>query len=290
MIEYNAIVKESGVKLVAFLSKLLQGKYSARQLKQAIEQNRCRVNDRIERFASFNLGVGDRVSLDLAGFQSKAHSTFSIEKDRILFEDEDLLAYNKPSGVPCDADEMHRLTGFELLHRLDRETTGVLLLGKNQASAKAMLEQFKQRLVEKTYVAIVDGVMASKTGTIENALEKKRIYQGQTIWGEAERGKGLYAYTNWKVVGVGKDASLVQCFPKTGRTHQLRVHLAGLGHPILGDFQYGKLFKCLYRPDRILLHALEVRFMHPGTQQQMHISAPMPDDFTDSMRKLGLGR
>lgn len=281
----------AGKKLVTFLADQFARQYPARQLKQAIEQNRCRVNGRVERFASFVLGAGDRISLDLSGFGGKEALSWVMEKERILFEDHAILAYNKPSGISCDAEEVKKVSGLTLLHRLDRETTGVLLFAKDLLAAEALLLQFKKHEVEKTYFAIVDGVLpAGKGGIIDNALEKKKAYQGQALWGEVEKGqgKGLYAYTEWRCVKAGKEASLVECFPKTGRTHQLRVHLAGMGHPILGDFQYGKRFRCAYRPGRHLLHAWEVRFNHPATGKLLRIQAPLPDDFVSAQKSLAL--
>lgn len=277
---------ESGIKLVAFLSAHYAGKYSARQLKQAIEQNRCRINGRTERFASFILGAGDRVSLDLSGFTKKGIAGWTLESGRILFEDQDLIVYNKPAGLNCDAVEVKKSTGYELLHRLDRETTGVLLLAKTREAAKALLLQFKEHEIEKCYAAIVDGVFVEKSGVVENALGKKNEYEGQAIWGEVDKAKGLYSFTKWRCMQTGERASLVYCFPKTGRTHQLRVHMAGLGHPILGDFQYGKRFKCLYHPIRYLLHALEIGFRHPTTNQMMHVRAGLPEDFILAMKHL----
>lgn len=279
----------TGKKLIAFLVDKFNKHYSARFLKQAIEHNRCQINGRTERFASFILGTGDRVSLDLSGHASAKESpSQSFEKDRILFEDEDLFIYNKPAGMRCDAEEMKKLSGLELLHRLDRDTTGVLLLAKNEKTATSMFSQFKQHEVKKAYLAIVDGVLAGKIGIIENALGKKKTYQGQVIWGEVEKSKGLPSYTEWRCIGSGKQVSLVECFPKTGRTHQLRVHLAGIGHPILGDFQYGNRFKCEYRPERHLLHASEVVFTHPSTGKSVHVKARLPKDFAEAKRVLGL--
>lgn len=280
--------ESAGKKLVAFLVEQLNKQYSARFLKQAIEHNRCQINGRTERFASFILGIGDRIALDLTSLASKKPLTSSLSKNRILFEDSDLLVYNKPSGMRCDAEEIKNLSGFELLHRLDRDTTGVLLLAKNERTARSVLLQFKEHKVEKAYLAIVDGTLTGQSGIIDNALGKKKSYQGQTIWGEVDKSDGLPAYTQWRCIRSGKDASLVECFPKTGRTHQLRVHLAGLGHPILGDFQYGNCFKCVYRPERHLLHALEVTFLHPTTGQRMLMRAALPQDFIDAQRSLGL--
>lgn len=286
MSEFTITPQDSGKKLIAVLSHHYTGQFSARSLKQAIEQNRCRVNGRVERFASFVVGTGDHISLDLTALSTLQEPKWVLDKDRILFEDDSLIAYDKPAGISCDAEAVFKATGLILLHRLDKETTGVLLLAKNDKAAKGILDQFKQRLIKKCYCAIVDGALSTKSGVIENGLVKKKVYQGQTLWGEVDKKQGLYAYTAWQCVQSGKDASLVHCFPKTGRMHQLRVHLAGIGHPILGDYQYGKRFQCSHRPSRYLLHALEVEFSHPVTGKKMRIAAPMPEDFVSIIKRI----
>ncbi|WP_042280974.1 RluA family pseudouridine synthase [Candidatus Protochlamydia sp. R18] len=285
--------EESGSKLVSFLSKQLSPHYSSRQLKRMIEQNDCQVNGRIERFASTFLGTGDRVSLNLKNPQQNFNR--QLEQSRILYEDEDLFIYDKPAEMNCDEQGIIALLkpsfpSIQLIHRLDRQTTGVLALAKNKTTFEALVNQFKQLQVSKSYQAIVDGILRPSKGHIENYLGKKHVYQGQTIWGEVPSFQGLYASTYWNCLEIGKKASLVRCFPKTGRTHQIRVHLAGLGHPILGDYQYGKKFTCLHNPPRYLLHAEEMGFIHPRTREKLIVQAILPEDFLDAYKKLFEGK
>jgi 23S rRNA pseudouridine955/2504/2580 synthase/23S rRNA pseudouridine1911/1915/1917 synthase len=208
-----------------------------------------------------------------------------------LFEDEALLVYNKPAGINSDEKGILQLwkstlPHLQLVHRLDRDTTGILLLAKQPAIFDQLVSQFKQYQVNKRYLAIVDGGMEQAKGKIENYLGKKRAYAGQTIWGAVASSKGLYAYTEWERLKKGHRASLVACYPKTGRTHQIRVHMAEMGHPILGDFQYGKQFQCEHRPPRTLLHAESIQFKHPLSGREMSLTAPLPDDFKIAQQQL----
>jgi RluA family pseudouridine synthase len=283
MPEWVVLPEESGSKLISFLTKHLEHRYSSRFLKRALEHNRCRVNQHTERFASRLLGKGDVVFIDLTEFDS--HSVdFQFEISRLLYEDEDFLIYNKPAGINSDEKGILSLLHsysphLRLIHRLDRETTGVLLLAKKESIFIKMVDQFKELSIKKSYLAIVDGIVRKKKGVIENYLGKKHHYEGQTLWGVVRQEKGIYAYTEWVKEAEGKAATLVRCFPKTGRTHQIRVHLASIGHPLLGDFQYCKQFQCTYRPDRYLLHAEQVDFKHPETKEFLSVRASLPDDF-----------
>lgn len=291
MDEWIVSPEESGIKLQSFLVKHLGLGISAKSIKRAIENNQCRINGRTERFASTLVGRGDCIQIAF-------HSTLLnpkenvFESSRILFEDKDILVYDKPPGINCDDDGMQKLaqgycSSLELAHRLDRETTGVLLFAKGKHNLKLILDQFKARRVKKSYLALVDGELQEKAGLIENELGKKRVYQGQTIWGVVPSG-GLRAITSWQKLQSSNlsHASLVRCFPKTGRTHQLRVHLAAIGHPILGDGQYGRRFACTYRPKRYLLHAEAINLSHPSTGKTIEFSSPVPADFIEAQNEL----
>jgi 23S rRNA-/tRNA-specific pseudouridylate synthase len=149
---------------------------------------------------------------------------------------------------------------------------------------------FKQRAVKKQYHALVDGKVKGDRGTIDNALGKICSYQGQSVWGEVPPGQGLPARTDWEVVARGADATLLLCRPMTGRTHQIRVHLSGMGHPILGDSQYGKTFTCAFRPQRCMLHASELAFEHPVTGKEIAIHSPLPEDFKEAIARVMEGK
>lgn len=296
--EHSWVVQteESGVKLQVFLKNKLES-FSARQIKHSVDSGNCQINGKVERFSSRLVGRGDRITF----YQPVEVNQQIINKqdqfdlsERILYTDNELIIYNKPAGISSDDP---RLLSFikkqtngasaQLVHRLDRNTTGVLIFATNQANAEAMFALFKQRQIKKTYLAIVDGVIDRSEGVVDNFLGKINAYHGQTLYGEVSRDKGgLRARTQWKRKKAGKDVTLVACYPETGRTHQLRVHLSGAGHPILGDYQYGSSFGSHYRPTRMMLHAAEIAFIHPVTKQPVHVIAKTPKDFSEAEMRL----
>jgi RluA family pseudouridine synthase len=156
-----------------------------------------------------------------------------------------------------------------------------LALAKTEAALLNLTEQFRNRTVQKEYLAWVDGTPSPASGVVENQLGKLKVFQGQTLWGAVKQGS--YAKTSWSVVKTKDNKSLVLCRPETGRTHQIRIHLADLGHPILGDSTYGKRFRSPYRPSRILLHASKLSFTHPKTALPLAVEAPLPKAFQELM-------
>lgn len=287
--EWVVTSKDSGNKLVTFLTLQLASQYSAKSLKRAIENNLCQVNGRTERFASTIVGTGDQISLVLENSLPTANP-LRFDLKRLLFEDSNLLIYNKPSGINCDEEGMWPIIKAycpvaEPMHRLDRETTGALLFSKTPMSAQHLLMQFKKTQVKKCYRAIVDGLVAGQEGMIDNFLGKQKIYAGQTRWGAVKTG-GLHAVTHWKRLKMGKKATLLHCFPETGRTHQIRVHMAEMGHPIIGDYQYVNQFVCPYRATHYLLHAEQLTFTHPETGQVLCVKAPLGEDFLAAQNQL----
>lgn len=279
--------QESGCSLLAFIKSKFPD-FSSRRIKKEIDSSHVRVNGRVERFSSFTLGAGDQVALLIEELTTPSQVQF--EKSRILYEDEDYLIYDKPSGIASDDPRFleilkRHFSQIVLCHRLDKETTGTLILAKHPEALKSMTTLFKQRLVEKSYLAITDGIFENAYGVIDNFLGPVKKYQGQTLWGEV-KANGLHAITEWQVESVGQNASLVRCFPKTGRTHQLRTHLSSISHPILGDYQYGRHFNCTYKPLRYLLHSERIAFEHPKTDQRIVASAPLPEDFNQAIKNL----
>ena len=269
-------------RLIDVLKERLEGSFSARFLKRALETNICRVNGRVERFASAALCKGDVVELDAdwETMESKESPVYSI-----LYEDEHLFVIDKPAGLICTDQEFKKVLPYPcwLAHRLDKDTTGVLLFGKTPLIAKELQECFEKRTVEKSYLAFVDGEMKQKQGVIESHLVKKRSFQGQTIWGPSSLGHGLYAKTLWVRLAVKQNLSLVHCLPETGRTHQIRVHLAQIGHPILVDRQYANSFRSSFSASRPLLHAYRLNFQ--WRERLFRFEAPLPEDFKEAMSR-----
>lgn len=264
-------------KLISFLQA--RSPLSGKALKRSLEANLCRVNGRVERFASVSVAKGDVIEL----IEKKAQLSAPA---KVLYEDEHLKLLDKPAGwVSDDAQMAKKLGGRHFLaHRLDKDTTGLLLFGKTPEGAKRLQLLFEERQVEKEYLALVDGCPSRTEGTIENSLVKKGSFAGQTIWGEG-RG-GLFASTAWQLVEEGREGALLLCRPFTGRTHQIRVHLAGMGHPILVDRHYASHFRSKLISERPLLHAARLSFIHPWTGEKIDISAPLPSDFQEALRTL----
>ncbi len=272
---------DAGLRLSHFIQKRVTS-LSLAKVKQALEMNRCLINGTIERFASTKVRPGDSVSF----INYSVTPTQAFEQERVLFEDDYLLIYNKPAGITSEANGLQALfPDYHLIHRLDRDTTGVMLFAKSPEVHQAVAAQFKERKVKKEYLAIVDRIPKQQSGVVENSLGKKGWYDGQTIWGEVQ--KGAYAKTEWVLEKPLKRASLLRCFPLTGRTHQIRVHLHSIGHPILGDAQYSRTFACPYLPTRTLLHAQSIQFTHPITNSDLTVKAPLPADFQKALHQLG---
>lgn len=289
MLKWVVAKAEQGKRLQDFLREKLPLVYSSRDIKRQLECGRCLVNGLVERFASKRLLAKDRIQFDPTSLGG-ATERFCFELNRLLFEDEHLLVYDKPAGVTSDEKGILRLlkphVSSFLTHRLDKETTGALILAKSSLIAEAVMETFRKRGVAKVYLALVDGCPEELGGVIENRLGKIATYQGQTIYGKVSGEKGLAAKTRWTLKKSGKNAALLECRPETGRTHQIRVHLAEMGHPILGDYQYGKRFRSKMRPKRLLLHASQVAFLHPIFGKKVNIEAPLPQDFIEAMKEL----
>lgn len=280
--QWRVSKEESGVKLLRFLQQ--KTGYSVRVLKKALECNLCHINGRPEHFGSFLLGNGDSVKFFFDSIESFSSNKSSLNI-KILFEDDDFLFIEKPPGISSEDPRLQEIlkadgkrTGLALAHRLDKETTGVLAFTLTPRAQKALYTLFKERKVSKTYFALVDGVPKRKQGRIENFLGRLASYQGQSLWGAVPKEKGSIAITEWKVAKEGNSRSLIACFPLTGRTHQIRVHLASIGHPILGDSLYNRTLSAA-PVSRCLLHAAVLSFIHPFTNDDLRVESPLPPDF-----------
>ncbi len=281
--EWKVGSKDHNLALLTFLQAKLDDKsLSLRKIKGWIDAGFCFVGGRQERFSKSLVQAGATVTLRIPK---------EVKKEQIatLFEDEALLIINKPAGITCDerlVEEFKKQKKHVLLvHRLDKETSGLLLLAKSAEVKAYFVGEFKKHEVAKQYVAICDGVVKEDSGNCKNYLGPVERYQGHVKWGVVSK-DGHFAETIWRVLKRGKSASLVQLMPITGRTHQLRIHTSGLGHPILGDHTYGKAFRSKYKAARTLLHAAHLQFTHPLTGSKMELSCPLPDDFEACLKEL----
>jgi 23S rRNA pseudouridine955/2504/2580 synthase len=218
----------------------------------------------------------------------------------ILYQDEGLLALDKPaglavhagSGVHVGAIEALRalypeLPGLELAHRLDRETSGVLLFAKQRATLMELHALFRGDAVRKRYLALVHGAFPAKLGEVDAPLEKNTLRGGERM--VEVRGDGKPSITRFRVLRRFAEATLVEAEPVTGRTHQIRVHAAHVGHPLLGDAKYGDARRDRLlepaAPPRLCLHAASLVLARPA-QKELRIEAPLPEDLARLLSSL----
>ena len=212
---------------------------------------------------------------------------------RILHEDKDLLVVDKPAGMVVhigaghgdgtlvNALLHHAGTLSEgsgdhrpgIVHRLDKETSGCIVVARNDRTHAALAAQFAERTVRKTYLAVVRGIPRHRTGTIDLAIGRHPVHRQRMA--PRRPPSGREAVTDYEVLSSRDGWALVACRPRTGRTHQIRVHLTHLGHPIAGDPLYGRR-DCF---GRHLLHAWRLEFAHPSTGEILRCTAPVPSDF-----------
>jgi len=287
--------EQAGQRLDNFLITRLKGVPKSR-IYRIIRKGEVRVNKgRIS--IKYRLVYGDRVRIPPVRMAERNESVFvktalklSLEND-ILFEDEFLIALNKPSGfavhggtgVDSGVIEALRVLRpdarfLELVHRLDKETSGCLLIAKKRSALRALHELFRGEGIEKTYLALLVGCWQRKKQWVDAPLLKNVAKSGERMVMVSKAGK--QAQTFFRRIQQFQNATLVEASPKTGRTHQIRVHAAYLGHSIVGDGRYGddkinQQFKQKgYK--RLFLHAKKLRFPHPSTGEIITLEAPLP--------------
>lgn len=256
--------EDAGKMLQEFLRAHLS--LSGKKVKEQLDRGRVTLNGKTERFAKVRLHTGDRVELS----EVESLQKLSFNKGAILFENAHLVIYNKPAGLVCDSNATFFPKPLRLVHRLDQFTTGVLLLAKSDEAEAKLLELFRGREVKKTYLALVDGIVQRDEGVITSHLEKG----WQNRWQSAP--KGLFAETAWKVVKRFDDCTLLELHPTTGRTHQIRVHCAEMGHPLIGDALYGKSFKSMVKTPHYLLHSKSVALTLFGEEIRVEAKPAFP--------------
>lgn len=211
---------------------------------------------------------------------------------KILYEDEDILVINKPADMPVHPSagnyENTLANGiawyfyekgedfvYRCINRLDRDTTGALILAKNPLSAAILSVQMRNRQICRTYLALVDGVLP-ESGNVDAPIARM---DGSVITREVNFQNGESAVTHYERLAVGKDYSLAELHLETGRTHQIRVHMKYIGHPLPGDFLYNPDYRWIKRQP---LHSYQLKFTHPVTKKTMLFTAPVPADFVSA--------
>jgi len=219
----------------------------------------------------------------------------------VIYEDDVLLVVDKPAGmvvhpalghptgtlvnaVLAHCPQVADVGGLEragIVHRLDKDTSGLILIAKDEATRAALQRQFKHRQVTKTYLALVEDQVQPREGVIEAPVGRDKRQRKRM----AVVRSGRQARTTYRAVEYFADHTLLEVRPYTGRTHQVRVHLAWLGYPIVGDGVYGRRRQRLLR-DRHFLHAARLRFTHPATGEEVEFKAPLPPELAAVLKRL----
>ena len=286
----------TGERLDVFVARRVTSLTRAR-VQKLIEDGRITVGGQRAK-ASMRLDVGQHVVVDVPPPIDPVAVAEDIAID-VIYEDADMLVVNKPPGMTVHPSPGHTtstlvnailahcndLSGIGgvlrpgIVHRLDRDTSGVIVVAKNDAAHTALATQLKDRTVEKTYVALVEGTPKPADGVIDAPIARDpRNRQRMAI---VDRGRA--SVTAYTVIDRFDGMSLLEARPKTGRTHQIRVHLAAIGHPIIGDRVYGKPSQLVGRQ---FLHARRITFAHPRTGDRVEYEAPLAADLEAALRKV----
>ena len=289
---------EAKIRLDRFLANKLP-EYSRSRLQQLVRTGFVRLNGATTRPRHL-VRSGDKIELTEAPLEKIDNQPEPIPLE-VLFEDKDIIVINKPPGLVVHPGAGHRqhtlvnallshcptLSGIGgkerpgIVHRLDKETSGCLVVAKNDGAHRELSRQFAERSVEKIYLALVAGKLRKDAGVIEGKIGRHPVHR-QRMSVAAARGRP--AKTDYRVICSGDQASLVECRLYSGRTHQIRVHLHHLGHPVLGDKVYAAHLAKNF--PRHMLHAWKLGFRDPRSGDSKSFEAPLPDDFTTAMKMI----
>lgn len=296
--ELTAATEHAGVRLDAFLSA--DGALTRSQAARLIAEGRIRVNGK-PAAKSARLSGGETVTVDVPQLRETALPPQDIPLD-VVYEDDDVIVVNKPTGLVVHpapghpdgtlvnallhhcGDSLSGIGGEKrpgIVHRIDRDTSGLIIAAKNDAAHLALSAQLKDHSLSRTYECLVTGNMKQDSGTVDapigrSSADRKKMAVVPT---------GRRAVTHWEVVARYPGVTHLRCRLETGRTHQIRVHMAYIGHPILGDTVYGAK-KPVPGLTGQCLHAVGLRFIHPRTGEPVELHCPLPPEFTAMLQKL----
>lgn len=286
-----------GTKLREYLKREMG--ISTRLIRSVSIQKRIFINNEVVKMNRV-IKNGEIIKIDLEKEESQNIAPEKIDID-IVYEDEDILVVNKKpfmvvhptktyqsgtlaNGVINYFMESNQNCIVRLVSRLDMNTSGLIIIAKNQFSHGMLSKAMSENKVEKRYLAIVHGIFKEKQGTIDKPIYRPEGIENGTRRVVDERGQR--SITHYKVVEEFSDSSLVECKLETGRTHQIRVHLSYLGHPIYGDVLYGDGDNEVDLIERQALHAYGLDFKSPRTEKELSLRADLPDDMKELIDKL----
>ena len=296
--ELTAATEHAGVRLDAFLSA--DGALTRSQAARLIAEGRVRVNGK-PAAKSARLSGGETVTVDVPQLRETALPPQDIPLD-VVYEDDDVIVVNKPTGLvvyPAPGhpdgtlvnallhhcgDSLSGIGGEKrpgIVHRIDRDTSGLIIAAKNDAAHLALSAQLKDHSLSRTYECLVTGNMKQDSGTVDAPIGRSRSDRKKM----AVVAEGRPAVTHWEVLARYPGVTHLRCRLETGRTHQIRVHLAYIGHPILGDTVYGNR-KPVPGLTGQCLHATGLRFLHPRTGCPVELTCPRPEEFERMLTKL----
>lgn len=293
-------VTESGTRLDRYIAEHLPD-LSRAAIQRLIDEGFVWVNG-LARKPSYRVQIGETITVNVPPPEPATPRPEKIALD-ILYEDDDLIVINKPAGMVVHPAAGHHdgtlvnailahcphlnVGGVErpgIVHRLDSETSGIIIVAKNDVVMRDLQTQFKSRRVKKTYLALVDGIVKPPRGKIDAPIGRNPKHR-QTM-AVVTRGVKREAITVYRTHAQLGAYTLLEVEPQTGRTHQIRVHLAFLGFPVVGDAVYGKKKNALGLT-RQFLHAWKITFTLPRAGREVSFVAPLSEDLRDALRELG---
>lgn len=298
-IKYKISDEAAGIRIDKFLAE--QGDRTRSFYQKAVEEQKVLVNDRPVK-NNYKLRPGDVITIEPIEEEVLDVKPENIPLD-ILYEDDDVLIVNKPKGMvvhPAPGHPDHTLVNAVMyhcgdslsaingvirpgiVHRIDRDTTGSLIICKNDKAHLFIAEQIKEHTVNRIYRGIVIGRMSVMEGTIDAPIGRSKIDRKKMA---IDRVHGRNAVTHYKVLENFKEYAYCEFKLETGRTHQIRVHMASIGHPLLGDTVYGPS-KCKYNLEGQCLHAMTIGLVHPSTKKYVEFQAPLPEYFNKMLKVL----
>lgn len=265
-------VEQAGSELIELLTKRFHS-VSKKQCKRWIDMGIVSVNGKISTIASSTVSFQDSiiVHFSMQREREEMESTFTV-----IAAYPEFIVGNKPIGLVSCSETISQVLGqkVEIVHRLDKETSGILIVAKTAAMHKALSSLFRLRKIQKEYVAIVPKGWKKEVGSLTGKFRRISKPGEKAVW-TARSTSGSLGITQFRVAKRGRDCTLLHLQPYTGRTHQLRVHCSEAGFPIVGDYHYGSR---IIKP-RMYLHAYALRFRDPVTGKEIHHLAPIPKEF-----------
>jgi 23S rRNA pseudouridine1911/1915/1917 synthase len=299
----NIQVIENSDRLDRYLSQKLSD-LSRSRIQQLIEQGHVQVNDQICTSKKINLKIGDRISLEIPAIEPLKLIAADIPLD-ILYEDEELIILNKPAGLVVHPAPGHpegtlvnailshcpNLPGIGgiqrpgIVHRLDKDTTGAIVIAKTDLAYQHLQAQLQAKTARREYLGLVYGVPKTETGSIDLPIGRNPQDRKKMGIVSVEDG-GRAAITHWQVQERLANYTLIHFQLETGRTHQIRVHSAKIGHPIVGDPLYSSAHSIGVNLPGQALHAWKLQLQHPVSGKLLQVTAPLPRSFTTLLEVL----